>query len=146
MKRKALLLLPLAFMVTSCGTNTQGWPTIDLPFSVDKVYSVTMNYVEKQKDDRIFSDMIVISESNRLLKFYNEIDLQLIKEKPEKTLETKKYWVKIIFDFKLINYESSFYRLVYYGYGLFEGKIMLDNGEVHWVPGVFPQIYEKFAN
>ncbi len=145
MKRKVLLLFSLTFTLTSCGTNTMGWPTIDFPFSSNQISSITMNYVHKEKNEDLF-DTIVITEPSQIKEVYSFIHVFPYKEKIEKTIETEKYHIKLSFDFKLINYESSFYHLIYYEYRIADGKIIFDNGEVHWLPGNFAIIYERYVN
>lgn len=145
---KKLIFLPLfsILTITSCGGDTRGWPTIDFPFSSDQVNSITMNYVNKDKADEVFTDTIVITEQSQIQEIYSTICGIPYKEQVEKTIESKKYYRKLCFDFQLINFESSFYRLIYYEYGITNGKVMFDNGEVHWLPGNVVWVYENYVD
>ncbi|MEG0978296.1 MAG: hypothetical protein RSE56_03565 [Bacilli bacterium] len=143
MKSKLLLILVSVFVLTGCGVNTLNWPTIDLTFASNEIISITMNFICKDKEN--FTDKIEISEPKQMLEIYETIVNIPIKENEENSIETKNYYIRLSINFHLNDTKFSSYQLVYYEYNIADGKIMLDDGRVHWLPGNFSSLYYGFA-
>ena len=144
MKRNLLLFLGSVFVLTGCGADTSDWPTIDLAFTSDEVVSITMNFISKEEG--YFTDEIEINEPWQIREIYETIDNMPIKEKKENSIETKNYFIRLSVNFYLNDIEFSSYQLVYYEYGIANGKIMFDDGSVHWLPGNFSLLYYNNVN
>ncbi|MEG1739636.1 MAG: hypothetical protein RRZ92_04245 [Bacilli bacterium] len=139
MKSKLLLILVSVFVLTGCGVNTLNWPIIDLTFASNEIVSITMNFICKDKEN--FTDKIEISEPKQMLEIYEAIVNIPIKENEENSIETKNYYIRLSIIFHLNDTKFSSYQLVYYEYNIADGKIMLDDGRVHWLPGNFLSLY-----
>jgi hypothetical protein len=139
MKRKLLLVLLSTFALAGCGVDTSNWPTINLPFASNEIVSITMNFVSKENG--YFTNEIGINEPERILEIYDTIVNMPIKENEENSIETKNYFIRLSVNFHLNEMDFSSYQLVYYEYGIANGKIMFDNGSVHWLPGNFSLLY-----
>lgn len=144
MKKCRLLSFGFILFLTGCGVNTLNWPTINFSFSSNEITSIAMNFVSKEKG--YFSDEIVIVESEKISGIFETIDGIPIKEEKENSIETNNYLIRLSIDFHLNDAKSTLYRLVYYEYGIADGKIMFDNGDVHWLPGNLSLLYYDSVN
>lgn len=144
MIKKILCIICCLYSLTSCGVNTLNWPTIELPFLSSDINSITLDF--ESRENGSFFDKIIVTDSEQSLSIYENIDGFPIKEEKETSIETNKYFIRLSVDFYLRETDMPFYRLVYYEYGIADGKIMLDDGAVHWLPGNFSLIYYDNVN
>lgn len=139
-------MFTLVFIV-GCGVNTKGWPQLNLPFESDQITKIAIDYnkMPYAKNKSNFQDFLEITDNNTLEDVYHKIESFPYKEKKETNINTDSYWVKIqVTLFYNDNVGTKEYVLSFYSYGVTKGYFVLDNGDIHYVPGNFANaIYER---
>lgn len=137
----------MLFILLSCGVNTRDWPRIDLPFNESDLYKATIDYemraVGKNTETKV--DYIEILSENALLELYYKIESFPYKKEKGKKINTIDYFVKIqIVLFYNDVEEAKEYIITFYSYGVTKGYIVLENGDIYYIPGDFATvIYER---
>lgn len=127
-------------LLSSCGYDTRDWPRIDLPFLSDDVVEVEIFYKMQPKGKSTVDevDHLTISAKESIGYLVDSVRSYPYKEKIEKNIDKDSYWVRVEVKFKLIEgFDLSEYKLIYYGYGVTNGYIVLDSGSIHFLPGDF---------
>jgi len=139
-KRLAFLNLILCFFLVSCGYDTRNWPRIVLPFEKEQLVEISLNYHKQPKGDEIdtIEDQIRITDGEILSYVYASILNFPYRETIENDIDDKTYWTKVevILSYQ-VDGTTNEYLLTYYGYGVANGIIVLNNGDAHFVPGDF---------
>ncbi len=138
----------LPFLLSSCGVNTKGWPNIELDFKNENVISANVCY-QRNKDDyaEYLDGKILLTSAEDISSLLQIIECFPIKEEKESSINTSIFATKIIIDFLLDDsFENKYERLAFYEYGIGNSKVMLNNGDVHYLPGRIDIIYESFIN
>ncbi|MFA5442907.1 MAG: hypothetical protein WCX85_04380 [Bacilli bacterium] len=139
----AVVLIPLLFL-SSCGVNTKDWPHIELDFATSDISLATFSFQQNANDiiDYV-EDYLVFSDETDFDKLISIIKAYPIKKERESAIETANFMQRIIVDFI---FEDTFVkkteRIAFYGYGIAKGKVMLDNGDIHFVPGDIGAFYK----
>ena len=144
MKKFFLIFGFAIILLTSCGQDTMNWPHISFEFLDSSVTAIAVTYIRNENKYADYKkDCLVTNDFEKISYLLESIKGFPIKEEKEKSIETSSYVVNIVIDFYLDEKcDNKTSRLVYYCYGISDGKIMLNNGDVHFIPGRFEVVYE----
>lgn len=132
--------------LASCGINTIDWPKIELDFESENVSLANICYA-RNKNDYVdyLNDEIILKTSDEISELIKIIECFPIKKEAEKNVNTTSYAVKIDITF-IFNetYKNNVEKIIFFGYGISDSKIVLNNGDIHYLPGRIDIIYENF--
>jgi hypothetical protein len=136
----AFLGLIFSFFLVSCGHDTRDWPRIVLPFEREQLVEVSINYHKQPKGKEIDSieDQISTADDEVLSYVYASILNFPYEETIQNEVDNNSYWTKVevILSYQ-VDGATNEYRLIYYGYGVASGTLVLNNGDAHFLPGDF---------
>src|SRR5690554_2794002 len=144
---KTYLLLIISFTLISCGIDTSKWPRLSIPFEENKLIKVTINYDKKPygSDSESMSDFLELTNKDTLKDIYSQLLEVPYKEKKESKINTDKYWIKLNMTMFYIDDEvTKEYEITFYSYGVTEGYLILDNGDIHYHPGDFVSAFYEY--
>jgi hypothetical protein len=125
MKKVFSLIISLVFLfiLSSCKLDTESWPVYTLPFKSEDLVNVHVSFRENKKYIKEFTNYS-FDDSDTVNSFYNLFNE--IKYQPkEKKIDEKNYWYKIILKFNYLEAETiKTHEVIYYGFGLRNGKLV----------------------
>lgn len=140
-----LVEVDLLFL-TSCGVNTKDWPKIELGFESENVFSANICY-ERSKNDYVdyLNEETLLKTTDDISELIEIIECFPIKREIEKNVNTTSYAVKIEITFVFNEtYKNDVEKIFFFEYGISDSKVVLNNGEIHYLPGRIDIIYENF--
>ncbi len=147
---KRLFLLSLVCLTSSCGgIDTRGWPHIELAFENFDVLKASVDYTHNKKGwkDENETGYLTIQDEESINSLIFYIKEFAIKKDPESYLDISDFRTRILVTF-YYEYSGEIFsnKLSFYSYGVYESKVLLDNGDVHFVPSEIDHLYKKFCN
>ena len=147
-KLLTLAILPVVLSLSSCGYNTKDWPRISFSFTADDVIETKMyfhqkanRYVEEIKDSRISE------EKEFAERVINAMSGYPYKEKATKSIDTKNYSILLDVQFTYLNDNvETIEKIAFYEYDVADGKVVLNNGEIHFLPGTVRGAYDSIVD
>lgn len=142
-KLLSLAILPVMLSLSSCGYNTKDWPRISFSFTADDVIETRMyfhqkanSYVEEIKDSRVSEEKEFAERAIGTLSGYP------YKEKATKSIDTKNYALMLDLQFTYLSDNiETIEKITLYEYGISDGKVVFNNGEIHFLPGTVYAAY-----
>ena len=140
----AVISFAVSLFLSSCGGDTRGWPHIEFDFGSQDVSKATIYYqINKSEYIDYLEDVLIFNNQTEFEELLSDIKGYPIKKEKESSIETSTYFSKTIINFTLVDsYADNIERLIFYSYGVGSSKVMLNNGDVHFVPGRVDYIYE----
>ena len=132
-----LPLIVITILLSSCGYDTKDWPRVSFSFSYEDVVETSLYYHQKANSYvEEMEDSIVSEDKSFAKRAMQTISAYPYREKKERTLDTKNYSIffSIQFTYLKDNVEEI-ENIKFYEYGISDGKIVLNNGEIHFIPG-----------
>ena len=147
-KLLSLAILPVMLSLSSCGGNTMDWPRISFSFTADDVIETRMyfhqkanSYVEEIKDSRVSEEKEFAERAIGALSGYP------YKEKATKSIDTKNYALMLDLQFTYLSDNiETIEKITLYEYGISDGKVVFNNGEIHFLPGTVYAAYYRIIN
>ncbi len=142
-KLLSLAILPIVLSLSSCGYNAKDWPRISFSFTADDVIETRMyfhqkanSYVEEIKDSRVSEEKEFAERAIGALSGYP------YKEKATKSIDTKNYALMLDLQFTYLSDNiETIEKITLYEYGISDGKVVFNNGEIHFLPGTVYAAY-----
>ena len=132
-----LPLIVITILLSSCGYDTKDWPRVSFSFSYEDV--VKTNLYFHQKANRYAEEMedSIVSEDKSFAKrAMQTISAYPYREKKERTIDTKNYFILFSIQFTYLKDNvEEIENIKFYEYDISDGKIVLNNGEIHFIPG-----------
>ena len=132
-----LSLIVMTLLLSSCGYDTRDWPRVSFSFSYEDVVETSLyfhqkanRYVEEMEDSIVSEDKSFAKRAMQTISAYP------YREKKERTLDTKNYY--LILDIQFTYFDDcveKIEKITFYEYDVADGKVVLNNGEIHFVPG-----------
>ena len=130
-------VLPVVLSLSSCGYNTKDWPRVSFSFSYEDVVETSLyfhqksnSYVEEMEDSIVSEDKSFAKRTMQTISAYP------YREKKERTIDTKNYSILFSIQFTYLKDNvEEIENIKFYEYGISDGKIVLNNGEIHFIPG-----------
>lgn len=124
MKKVFSLIISLVFMfiLSSCKLDTESWPVYTLPFNEGDMINIDVSFRINKKYNKEFThyEFDDLETTNAFYMMFNEVRYQ----PKEKRADEKNYWYKLILNFNYLEEETlKTYEVIYYGFGLRNGKI-----------------------
>lgn len=147
-KLLTLAILPVMLSLSSCGYNTKDWPRTSFSFTADDVIETRMyfhqkanSYVEEIKDSR------VSEEKEFAERVIGTLGAYPYKEKATKRIDTKNYALMLDIQFTYLNDNiETIEKITLYEYGISDGKVVFNNGEIHFIPGTVRGGYDSIVS
>ena len=142
-----LSLIVITLLLSSCGYDTRDWPRPSFTFSYEDV--VETNLYFHQKANRYVEEMedSIVSEDKSFAKrAMQTISAYPYREKKERTLDTKNYY--LILDIRFTYFDDcveKIEKITFYEYDIADGKVVLNNGEIHFLPGTVRGAYDSIV-
>ena len=132
-----LSLIVITLLLSSCGQNTKDWPRVSFSFSYEDVVETSLyfhqkanSYVEEMEDSIVSEDKSFAKRAMQTVSAYP------YREKKERTIDTKNYSILFSIQFTYLKDNvEEIENIKFYEYGISDGKIVLNNGEIHFIPG-----------
>ena len=143
-----LSLIVITLLLSSCGQNTKDWPRTSFTFTYEMVIETKLyfhqkanNYVKEIYDSRESSDALF---SKRVIESITALPY---KEKKEKTVDAKNYSLLLSIQFTYLNDNvEEIENIIFYEYGISNGKVVFNNGDIHYFPGTVRVIYNSIVD
>ena len=143
-----LSLIVITLLLSSCGYDTKDWPRVSFSFSYEDV--VETNLYFHQKANRYVEEMedSIVSEDKSFAKGAMEtISAYPYREKKERTVDTKNYSILLSIQFTYLKDNvEEIENIKFYEYGISDGKIILNNGEIHFIVGTVRGGYDSIVD
>lgn len=146
MKKTMLLSLIIASsnVLASCGGDTKDWPRITFDFEPESVETLSIYYERLENDYEYFlEDTLLLSDLENISEAMEIMSAYPYRAKCEKNYNEKDYCSRVIADFTFLDDSINNQRIQYYSYGISNGKVIFNNGEIHFIPGRIDAIYEE---
>ncbi len=132
-----LSLIVITLLLSSCGYDTKDWPRVSFSFSYEDVVETSLyfhqkanRYVEEMEDSIVSEDKSFAKRAMQTISAYP------YREKKERTIDTKNYSILFSIQFTYLKDNvEEIENIKFYEYGISDGKIVLNNGEIHFIPG-----------
>ena len=143
-----LSLIVITLLLSSCGYDTKDWPRVSFSFSYEDV--VETNLYFHQKANRYAEEMedSIVSEDKSFAKrAMQTISAYPYREKKERTVDTKNYSILLSIQFTYLKDNvEEIENIKFYEYGISDGKIILNNGEIHFIVGTVRGGYDSIVD
>ena len=140
-------VLPVVLSLSSCGYDTRDWPRPSFTFSYEDVVETSLyfhqkanRYVEEMEDSIVSEDKSFAKRAMQTISAYP------YREKKERTLDTKNYY--LILDIRFTYFDDcveKIEKITFYEYDIADGKVVLNNGEIHFLPGTVRGAYDSIV-
>ncbi len=145
-----LILLSLTCLASSCGgPDTRGWPHIVLDFNCSEISKITIDFTQHKfgfRDDQEKVDFLILKNPEQFESFVFYVTEFDLKKDPESFLDISNFRYRILVTFYYWKSDEIFTtNLRFYSYERYESKVMLNNGDVHFIPWEIGHLYEKFV-
>ena len=88
-------------------------------------------------------DSIVSEDKSFAKRAMQTISAYPYREKKERTLDTKNYY--LILDIQFTYFDDCVEKITFYEYDIADGKVVLNNGEIHFLPGTVRGAYDSIV-
>ncbi len=143
-----LSLIVITLLLSSCGYDTKDWPRVSFSFSYEDV--VETNLYFHQKANRYVEEMedSIVSEDKSFAKrAMQTISAYPYREKKDRTVDTKNYSILLSIQFTYLKDNvEEIEKIKFYEYGISDGKIILNNGEIHFIVGTVRGGYDSIVD
>ena len=143
-----LSLIVITLLLSSCGYDTKDWPRVSFSFSYEDVVETSLYF--HQKANRYAEEMedSIVSEDESFAKRAMEtISAYPYREKKERTIDTKNYFILLSIQFTYLKDNvEEIENIKFYEYGISDGKIILNNGEIHFIVGTVRGGYDSIVD
>ena len=143
-----LSLIAITLLLSSCGYDTKDWPRVSFSFSYEDV--VETNLYFHQKANRYAEEMkdsIVSEEKSFAKRAMETISAYPYREKKERTVDAKNYSILLSIQFTYLKDNvEEIENIKFYEYGISDGKIILNNGEIHFIVGTVRGGYDSIVD
>lgn len=132
-----LSLIVITLLLSSCGHDTKDWPRVSFSFSYEDVVETSLYYHQKANSYvEEMEDSIVSEDKSFAKRAMQTISAYPYREKKERTIDTKNYSILFSIQFTYLKDNvEEIENIKFYEYGISDGKIVLNNGEIHFIPG-----------
>lgn len=132
-----LSLIVITLLLSSCGYDTKDWPRVSFSFSYEDVVETSLYYHQKANSYvEEMEDSIVSEDKSFAKRAMQTISAYPYREKKERTIDTKNYSILFSIQFTYLKDNvEEIENIKFYEYGISDGKIVLNNGEIHFIPG-----------
>ena len=135
-------------MLSSCGYNTKDWPRVSFSFSYEDVVETSLYFHQKATRYTEELEDSIVSEDNLFAKrVIDTVTAYPYREKKERTLDTKNYY--LILDIQFTYFDDcveKIEKITFYEYDIADGKVALNNGEIHFLPGTVRGAYDSIVD
>ena len=143
-----LSLIAITLLLSSCGYDTKDWPRVSFSFSYEDV--VETNLYFHQKANRYAEEMedsIVSEEKSFAKRAMETVSAYPYREKKERTVDAKNYSILLSIQFTYLKDNvEEIENIKFYEYGISDGKIILNNGEIHFIVGTVRGGYDSIVD
>ena len=143
-----LSLIVITLLLSSCGYDTKDWPRVSFSFSYEDVVETSLyfhqkanRYVEEMEDSIVSEDKSFAKRAMQTISAYP------YREKKERTLDTKNYY--LILDIQFTYFDDcveKIEKITFYEYDVADGKVVLNNGEIHFIVGTVRGGYDSIVD
>ena len=132
-----LPLIVITILLSSCGYDTKDWPRVSFSFSYEDVVETNLYFHQKAtRYTEELEDSIVSEDKSFAKRAMQTISAYPYREKKERTIDTKNYSILFSIQFTYLKDNvEEIENIKFYEYGVSDGKIVLNNGEIHFIPG-----------
>ena len=132
-----LSLIVITLLLSSCGYDTKDWPRVPFSFSYEDVVETSLYFHQKaNRYAEEMEDSIVSEEKSFAKRAMETISAYPYREKKERTIDTKNYFILLSIQFTYLKDNvEEIENIKFYEYDISDGKIILNNGEIHFIPG-----------
>ena len=143
-----LSLIVITLLLSSCGYDTKDWPRVSFSFSNEDVVETSLyfhqkanRYVEEMEDSIVSEDKSFAKRAMQTISAYP------YREKKERTIDTKNYSILLSIQFTYLNDDiEEIENIKFYEYDVADGKIILNNGEIHFIVGTVRGGYDSIVD
>ena len=143
-----LSLIVITLLLSSCGYNTKDWPRVSFSFSYEDVVETNLYFHQKAtRYTEELEDSIVSEDKLFAKRVIDTVTAYPYREKKERTLDTKNYY--LILDIQFAYFDDSvekIEKITFYEYDIADGKVVLNNGEIHFLPGTVRGAYDSIVD
>ena len=147
-KLLTLAILPIVLSLSSCGYDTRDWPRVSFSFSYEDVVETNLYFHQKAtRYTEELEDSIVSEDKSFAKRAMQTISAYPYREKKERTLDTKNYY--LILDIQFTYFDDcveKIEKITFYEYDVADGKVVLNNGEIHFLPGTVRGAYDSIVD
>ena len=142
-----LSLIVITLLLSSCGYDTRDWPRVSFSFSYEDVVETNLYFHQKAtRYTEELEDSIVSEDKSFAKRAMQTISAYPYREKKERTLDTKNYY--LILDIRFTYFDDcveKIEKITFYEYDIADGKVVLNNGEIHFLPGTVRGAYDSIV-
>ena len=144
-KLLTLAILPIVLSLSSCGYDTRDWPRPSFTFSCEDVAETNLYFHQKAtRYTEELEDSIVSEDKLFAKRVIDTVTAYPYREKKERTLDTKNYY--LILDIQFTYFDDCVEKITFYEYDIADGKVVLNNGEIHFLPGTVRGAYDSIVD
>ena len=143
-----LSLIVITLLLSSCGYDTKDWPRVSFSFSYEDVVETSLYFHQKaNRYAEEMEDSIVSEDKSFAKRAMQTISAYPYREKKERTIDTKNYSILLSIQFTYLNGDiEEIENIKFYEYDVADGKIILNNGEIHFLPGTVRGAYDSIVD
>ena len=143
-----LSLIVITLLLSSCGYDTKDWPRVSFSFSYEDVVETSLYFHQKAtRYTEELEDSIVSEDKPFAKRAMQTISAYPYREKKERTLDTKNYYLILDIQFTYLKDNvEEIENIKFYEYGISDGKIILNNGEIHFIVGTVRGGYDSIVD
>ena len=143
-----LSLIVITLLLSSCGYDTKDWPRVSFSFSYEDVVETSLYFHQKAtRYTEELEDSIVSEDKPFAKRAMQTISAYPYREKKERTLDTKNYY--LILDIQFTYFDDcveKIEKITFYEYDVADGKVVLNNGEIHFIVGTVRGGYDSIVD
>ena len=143
-----LSLIVITLLLSSCGYDTRDWPRPSFTFSYEDVVETNLYFHQKAtRYTEELEDSIVSEDKLFAKRVIDTVTAYPYREKKERTLDTKNYY--LILDIQFTYFDDcveKIEKITFYEYDIADGKVVLNNGEIHFLPGTVRGAYDSIVD
>lgn len=143
-----LSLIVITLLLSSCGYDTKDWPRVSFSFSYEDVVETSLYFHQKaNRYAEEMEDSIVSEEKSFAKRAMETISAYPYREKKERTVDAKNYSILLSIQFTYLKDNvEEIENIKFYEYGISDGKIILNNGEIHFIVGTVRGGYDSIVD
>ena len=143
-----LSLIAITLLLSSCGYDTKDWPRVSFSFSYEDVVETSLYFHQKaNRYAEEMEDSIVSEEKSFAKRAMETISAYPYREKKERTVDAKNYSILLSIQFTYLKDNvEEIENIKFYEYGISDGKIILNNGEIHFIVGTVRGGYDSIVD
>ena len=143
-----LSLIAITLLLSSCGYDTKDWPRVSFSFSYEDVVETSLYFHQKaNRYAEEMEDSIVSEEKSFAKRAMETVSAYPYREKKERTVDAKNYSILLSIQFTYLKDNvEEIENIKFYEYGISDGKIILNNGEIHFIVGTVRGGYDSIVD